>query len=242
MSLAGVTSATRSLPPILVVAALVTSTGEATAETSFGPPATSAAWTARLVAPTPYSAVPAGARTGVLQPFAPATGSSTTLLVLGSAVRNSDVWLNVRLPSRPNDASGWIRRDDAVLTRSAYRIEISTRRRLLTLLRAGQVVLRTRVVVGAAGTPTPHGLFALYETVPLPRTEYAPYELQLTAHSDVLRAFDGGEGRVALHGMNGALRVPLGTSRSHGCVRLLPYTAWRLAHKLPLGSPVVIAP
>lgn len=242
MSLAPVASATRPLLAVLIVAALATTAREATAETAFGPPGKSVAWTARLVAPTPYSAVPGGSRTAILQPFTPATGSSTTLLVLGSAVRNGDVWLNVRLPQRPNDASGWIRRDDAVVTRTPDRVEISTRRRVLTLLRAGRVVLRTRVVVGAAGTPSPHGLFALYETVPVPGTPYAPYELQLTAHSDVLRAFDGGEGRVALHGMNGALQVPLGTSRSHGCVRLPPRTALSLAHRLPLGSPVVIVP
>jgi lipoprotein-anchoring transpeptidase ErfK/SrfK len=242
MSLALATSARRSILPLLFVAALATSAKDSTAETAFGRQDRSAAWTARLVAPTPYSAVPGGGRSGILQPFTPVTGSSTTLLVLGRAVRNGEVWLRVRLPFRPNDASGWIRRDDAVVTWTPYRIEISTRRRLLTLLRAGRVVLRTRVVVGASGTPTPQGVFALYETIPLPRSPYAPYELQLTAHSDVLRAFDGGEGRVALHGMNGALRVPLGTSRSHGCIRLLPRTALLLAHELPLGSPVVISP
>ncbi len=70
----------------------------------------------------------------------------------------------------------------------------------------------------------------------------APYELQLTAHSEVLQAFDGGDGRVALHGMNGPLRAPLGTARSHGCVRLLPTTTSLLAQTVPLGSPVMIGP
>jgi lipoprotein-anchoring transpeptidase ErfK/SrfK len=37
----------------------------------------------------------------------------------------------------------------------------------------------------------------------------------------VLARYDGGDGRVALHGRGGAsLRDPLGSARSHGCVRL----------------------
>ena len=138
MRLALVAPAMRPLLPVLIVAALATTAREATAETAFGPPSNSDAWTARLVAPTPYSAVPGGSRTKMLQPYTPVTGSSTTLLVLGSAVRHGHVWLNVRLPRRPNGASGWIRRDDAVVTRTADRVEISTRRRVLTLLRAGR--------------------------------------------------------------------------------------------------------
>ena len=139
-----------------------------------------------------------------------------------------------------NGASGWVRRDDVVLGRTAYRIVISTGRRSLTLFRVGRILLRTRVVVGAAATPTPQGLFALYDTVPVPASTMAPYELQLTAHSEVLQAFEGGDGRVALHGMNGPLRAPLGTARSHGCVRLLPTTTSLLARTVPLGSPVII--
>jgi lipoprotein-anchoring transpeptidase ErfK/SrfK len=177
-----------------------------------------------------------------LQPLTPATGSSVTLLVLASVEQHGDVWLRVRLPQRPNGASGWIRRDDAVLARTPYRIVISTRQRLLTLYRAGRIALRTQVVVGAPATPTPNGLFALYDIVPVPDSTLAPYELELTAHSDALRTFNGGDGRVALHGMNGPLRVPLGTARSHGCVRLLPTTASLLARTVPRGSPVAIRP
>ena len=45
--------------------------------------------------------------------------------------------------------------------------------------------------------------------------------LPITAHSDVLKTFDGGDGRVALHGRGGAsLNDPVGSAASHGCVRL----------------------
>ncbi len=39
--------------------------------------------------------------------------------------------------------------------------------------------------------------------------------LALTAHSNVLQEFDGGDGRVGA-----SLLDPLGAARSHGCVRL----------------------
>jgi lipoprotein-anchoring transpeptidase ErfK/SrfK len=45
--------------------------------------------------------------------------------------------------------------------------------------------------------------------------------LALTAHSDALHKFDGGNGRIGIHGRGGSsLRDPLGTARSHGCIRL----------------------
>jgi lipoprotein-anchoring transpeptidase ErfK/SrfK len=45
--------------------------------------------------------------------------------------------------------------------------------------------------------------------------------LELTAHSNVLQRYDGGEGTVGIHGRGGAsLLDPLGSARSHGCVRL----------------------
>jgi lipoprotein-anchoring transpeptidase ErfK/SrfK len=45
--------------------------------------------------------------------------------------------------------------------------------------------------------------------------------LTLTAHSDALTRFDGGDGTVAIHGRGGASLVdPLGSALSHGCIRL----------------------
>ena len=50
---------------------------------------------------------------------------------------------------------------------------------------------------------------------------YGPWALHLTALSDVLTTFDGGPGRIAIHGRGGSsLRDPLGTARSHGCIRI----------------------
>jgi hypothetical protein len=102
-------------------------------------------------------------------------------------------------------------------------------------------VRRFRAVVGAPATPTPHGLAAIYERN---RQPYAggflgPWALPLTIHSNVLLSFGGGPGRVGLHGRAGAsLSDPLGSARSHGCVRVdNRHVSW-MAAKLRPGTPV----
>ncbi len=74
---------------------------------------------------------------------------------------------------------------------------------------------------------------------PEPDQFVGSWVLPLTAHSNVLRSFDGGDGQVALHGRGGAsLLDPLGSARSHGCVRLANSAiAWIAAH-VPVGTPV----
>ena len=91
-------------------------------------------------------------------------------------------------------------------------------------------------------TPTPRGHFAVYERVRQPRgAVIGPWALHLTAYSSVLHSYDGGPGRIALHGRAGGLLAdPLGTARSHGCVRM-PSTLIRwLARRLRGGVPVDI--
>jgi lipoprotein-anchoring transpeptidase ErfK/SrfK len=53
--------------------------------------------------------------------------------------------------------------------------------------------------------------------------------------------FDGGPGRVAIHGRGGAsLLDPLGTARSHGCVRVANALVRWMARTLQPGTPVTI--
>jgi lipoprotein-anchoring transpeptidase ErfK/SrfK len=131
-------------------------------------------------------------------------------------------WLQVRLPWRPNDAAGWVNADDVVVQRTPWRVQVSTARRTLTLFRSGAALRTLTVVVGKPSTPTPPGLFAIVWAIPWnPNAFLGSWVLELTAHSDVLRQFDGGDGTVGIHGRGGAsLQDPLGSARSHGCVRL----------------------
>ncbi len=170
------------------------------------------------------------------------SGNGQRLMVLGSRHVRGKTWLKVRLPIRPNGSSGWIPRDRVQITRSHEYIVIDRSRRMLSLYRRGRVASRFRVVVGASGTPTPLGLFALQDRVrqPDPKGFIGPWAIPLTAHSDALRRYDGGPGLVALHGRSGAsLRDPLGSARSHGCVRMNNRRVARITRSL-LGTAVRI--
>lgn len=169
---------------------------------------------------------------------------SQVLLVLRSARdERGRRWLQVKLPIRPNGTAGWIPADYAVLRTTPYWIDVSTARRVVTVFRGGRIARRFRAVVGAPGTPTPHGLFAVWERNPQPDPHgfIGPWALPLTALSDVLESYGGGPGRVAIHGRDGAsLLDPLGTARSHGCIRIVNADVIWLAHRVPAGTPVEI--
>lgn len=172
------------------------------------------------------------------------SGSPQQLLVLGSR-RGADgrAWLRVRLPGRPNGSAGWIRRDAAVVHHVHWWIDVSLSQRTVRVFRDGRLVRRFEAVVGALRTPTPVGLFAVYELDAQPdRSGFlGPWVLQLTAFSDVLDNYGGGPGRVAIHGRGGAsLDDPLGTARSHGCVRIDNTNVTWLAHTVVPGTPVRI--
>ena len=145
------------------------------------------------------------------------------LLVLGrphSAYNRC--WLHVRLPWRPNSAAGWINANLVAVEKTPWRIDVSRATRTLTLFRAGRSVRTISVVVGKPSTPTPTGLFAIAWAIPWhPNDFLGSWVLELTAHSNVLQQFDGGDGTVGIHGRGGAsLLDPLGSAASHGCIRL----------------------
>jgi lipoprotein-anchoring transpeptidase ErfK/SrfK len=131
-------------------------------------------------------------------------------------------WVKVRLPWRPNDAAGWVNANNVSIEETHWWIEVSTARRTLSLYRAGARIRTISVVVGKPSTPTPVGLFAVAWAIPWhPEDFLGSWVLELTAHSDVLQQFEGGDGTVGIHGRGGAsLLDPLGSAASHGCIRL----------------------
>lgn len=165
------------------------------------------------------------------------------LLVLGSTEHHGRQWLHVLLPIRPNDTTGWIPRNDVTLTTTRYWITVDKRARIVTIYRGGRPIHQYQAVIGKPATPTPDGLAAIYEIDPQPDPQgfLGPWALPLTIFSNVLYNFGGGPGRVAIHGRDGAsLNDPLGSARSHGCIRIdnAPI-AWMATH-LPQGTPVQI--
>lgn len=206
-------------------------------------PTTREAWTARVVVPVHTRSAPrAGARrTSKLGAVAPYNRGPNVLLVLGArATQKEGVWYKVRLNSRPNSATGWVPAEAVRVTRTRWRVTVRLGARKLQLRKAGKVVGSWKVAVGTRANPTPTGRFALSEIVKQrnPRGFFGTYILTLTAHSLSLSDFDGGDGRVALHGTNQPRY--LGQAASHGCVRLPNSVATRIGRTVPAGSPVDI--
>jgi lipoprotein-anchoring transpeptidase ErfK/SrfK len=128
-----------------------------------------------------------------------------------------------------------------VLSSTPWRVVVSTERRTLTVFWNAQQVKSFPVVVGAPGSPTPKGLFAIAERIPLANPDgfFGSWILTLTAHSTVYQHFDGGDGLVAIHGRGGSsLLVPVGTAKSHGCIRIDNSAVDWLAKVAAPGTPV----
>jgi lipoprotein-anchoring transpeptidase ErfK/SrfK len=173
------------------------------------------------------------------------TRSGTRLLVVGARYgRDGRLRLRVVVPLRPTNRPAWIKADKVRLQENRWFVRINRAARLVRVYRRGRLIRRFRAVVGAPGTPTPHGLAATYEEVPAadPTIFTGPWSLHLTAYSRVLDRFGAGDGRIAIHGRGPASLVdPLGTARSHGCVRIENDRVRYLHRVLPLGTPVRIS-
>ena len=189
-----------------------------------------------------YPKAGGGKLRGTLAPWISDTGNPVELLVLNSKVSSTgESWLKVRLPSRPNDATAWIRESNVILRKNPMRVEISLRRHELRVFRRGRVVLRLGVALGAAATPTPKGRFAIYQKIrEVSWSPLGPWALHLTAHSNVLFEYAGGPGRVAIHGARGVLWAEAGTNPSHGCIRVPDPAIRKLAPLVSPGTPVDI--
>lgn len=197
---------------------------------------------ARIVAPTFARARLGAARPARrVRPHTSWSRQAQVLLVLDGATSDGQDWVKVLLAERPNGSAGWVPRDKVALGRTDYWIDVRTRDRKVTVYREGRRVRRFGAVVGTTGTPTPHGLAAIYERnrQPDPRAFLGPWVLSLTSLSNVLESFGGGPGRVGIHGRAGAsLHDPLGSARSHGCIRIDNRDVSWMARRVPVGTPV----
>lgn len=208
-----------------------------------GPSRKGGTYTARILIRTTVRRSPGGKSFWVARAFSKWSGGAQQLMVLGSKVHDGVQWLKVRLPGRPNGSSGWLPRDRVKLEHSPNYLVIDLSRRMVLVYgKNGRRTARIPVVIGKPGTPTPRGLFAIYDRV-LQSDRHGfvgPWVVPLTAHSNKLRRFDGGPGLVALHGRDGASFLdPLRSASSHGCVRM--NNSWiRKMVKLRLGTAVRI--
>ena len=206
-------------------------------------PTAKLAYTAKIMITTNVFKLPGKGIKTRLPTHAQWGGGPNVLLVLDTRNYKGKTWLRVALPDRPNGSSGWIREDFVRLSTSSWRVTINRDSHLVTVYSNGRVLRRFSSVIGAPATPTPRGLYAIYEKLPQPNPKgfLGPWALHLTAFSDVLLNYGGGPGRVAIHGRDGtSLADPLGSSRSHGCIRVDDENIVWMARVVPLGTPVHI--
>lgn len=152
-------------------------------------------------------------------------------------------WLNVNVPARPNGRTGWIRKADVHTFQHRYAIRVELGAKRMTVCNAGRVIQSELVAVGTQKDPTPTGQ-CFTEDLIKPKGGsggvYGPFAFGLSCFSESpeLENWNGGDGRIGIHGTNAP--KALGTQASHGCIRVANPGITKLAKTLPLGVPVEI--
>ncbi|WP_083441092.1 L,D-transpeptidase [Nitriliruptor alkaliphilus] len=168
-------------------------------------------------------------------------GSTTTLLVLDHDTGPDAGWLQVAVPVRPNGTTGFVREEAVLLERTDLEVLIDTAARELTVRDGDEVLLTAPTAIGEPANPTPLGRFWLTDKVASddPEGPYGPFALGLSARSETLTEFAGGDGQIAIHGTNQPGSI--GQAVSHGCLRVTDEVVEALVELLPLGAPVTIS-
>jgi hypothetical protein len=150
------------------------------------------------------------------------------------------VWLQIRIPGRPNGRTGWVREEQlSNLKEVETHLTIDRRTLRATLRKRGRKVWSSPVGIGAPGTVTPKGRFWVRERLrnlggsPV----YGPWAFGTSAYSDTLTDWPGG-GVVGIHGTNQPQLIP--GRPSHGCVRVPNAKIVRLVKLMPVGTPIRI--
>ena len=152
----------------------------------------------------------------------------------------TDGWLKVNVPVRPNGTTGWIQAADVDLAAVQARVEISLSQHRLRYWNGTSLLIDEPVALGTTRTPTPIGSFFVDVVArpPNPRGAYGPYQVSITAFSDILERFAGGIGQLAIHGTNRPDLI--GQNVSNGCIRVSNAAITVLAEHVSIGTPVDI--
>ena len=156
-----------------------------------------------------------------------------------SVFRQVGQWAGVPTPLLPTGRLGWVKLDPSKLRTgwTPYAIDIDLSQRAGQLRRGGRVLRSFPVTVGAPGTSTPTGRFAVTDVFRGNlNPAYGCCAIATTARQLHLPSGWIGGDRIAIHGTTG----PLGVAASHGCVRAANEDVNALVKRVALGSPVVI--
>lgn len=196
-----------------------------------------------VVTPAPGAGLSIYSSADALMPhmFLPAVNELGSPLVLLAIERDSDRF-QVRLPTRPNDATGWVQASEVTTSVPVYRAELSLAALELRVVRNDDdaVVLTSPIGIGKPSTPTATGEFFVRDHFPTGSNNhpYGPFAFGLSAHSEVLMQFGTGDGRMAIHGTNQPASI--GAAVSNGCPHVPNDVVLALIDYLPLGTPVTI--
>lgn len=170
--------------------------------------------------------------------LAPTTTFGTTRVLLAEETEGD--WTRVRLPSRPNHRTGWIRSSQVQLEALELEVTIDLQSRTLFVRSGLDMIVESPVAIGSSDNPTPTGTFYVTDKLetPDPLGAYGPYAFGLSGYSETLTEFAGGDGQIGIHGTNDPDSI--GEAVSHGCIRLPNELVSQLAETLPLGTPVHI--
>jgi hypothetical protein len=165
-------------------------------------------------------------------------GSLSSLPVIGQRPG----WFRVRLVTRPDGSTAWVRAADVTITATPYRIVVDLAAERLRLYRLGREIMNAPAGIGTKQDPTPTGQYFVAMFEESPSAGYGPFILVTSAHSDAISDWEGsGDAVIGIHGPlgEGSLIGTTGAALSHGCIRLqLPDLA-RL-RPVPIGTPITI--
>jgi lipoprotein-anchoring transpeptidase ErfK/SrfK len=164
------------------------------------------------------------------------TGAPLVLQV----VEDRGAWLAVRAPTRPNGLVAWVRAEGMSFTTSDVRIVVDVGDLTVSVFRGEELLGAMPGAVGRPATPTPLGTFYVTEVHDLrgQHAVYGTFALGLSAFSETLSSFNGGDAQTAIHGTWSDDSV--GRVVSNGCVRLHNADVEWLASVAPVGTPVEI--
>jgi lipoprotein-anchoring transpeptidase ErfK/SrfK len=164
-------------------------------------------------------------------------GTTTVLALVDQPV---DGWAEVMLPVRPNGSTGWIPVDAVALFVVSGKIDVDLSDRELVYRVAGEERFRAAVAIGTPSNPTPTGYFFVTDRVRVGNQSgpWGPAAIGLSARSDTITEFNGGDGIVGIHGTNRPGLI--GQAVSLGCIRLNNEMIELLHSIVPIGTPVEI--
>jgi lipoprotein-anchoring transpeptidase ErfK/SrfK len=147
-------------------------------------------------------------------------------------------WLRVLASELSNGERGWVHWSAVRLVPTPWRITADLSDRTVTVRRRGRVVRRFPVAVGAAGTPTPTGRFAVTDKIRFTHghAAYGCCAIALSGHQpNVAQGWTGGD-RLAIHGTG--VPATIGTAASLGCMRAREEDLRWLLDEVLLGTVV----